>query len=53
MNHFEDVQTKDIQAICTYSADRKDKLVVELQYTNPYITAAWAYPGVVEFLLEQ
>lgn len=53
MNHFEDVQAKDIQAICTYSADRKDKLVVELQYTNPYITAAWAYPGVVEFLLEQ
>ena len=26
---------------------------VEISYTNPYITAAWAYPGVVEFILEQ
>ena len=51
MNHFAQVREQDIRAVCTYSPDRKDKLDVEIRYTNPYITAAWAYPGVVEFLL--
>lgn len=53
MTHFAQVQPNDIHAICTYSPERVDKLDVELRYNNPYITAAWAYPGVVEFLLEQ
>lgn len=51
ISHFAQVQAEDIRAFCTYSPERKDKLDVELHYTNPYITAAWAYPGVVEFLL--
>lgn len=53
MSHFAQVQASDIRAVCTYSPERVDKLDVELRYSNPYITAAWAYPGVVEFLLEQ
>lgn len=53
MSHFAQVQAEDIRAVCTYSPDRIDKLDVELRYTNPYITAAWTYPGVVEFILEQ
>ena len=53
MNHFAQVKAKDIHAWCTYSPERTDKLDVEISYTNPYITAAWAYPGVVEFILEQ
>ena len=53
MTHFAQVQESDIHAWCTYSPERKDKLDVELRYSNPYITAAWAYPAVVEFLLEQ
>jgi len=53
MAHFDKVQAKDIQAYCTYSAERTDKLDVTLRYTNPYITSAWVYPGVVEFILEQ
>ena len=53
MNHFTEVQARDIYAYCTYTSDRTDKLDVELYYTNPYITNAWAYPGVVEFILEQ
>ena len=53
LNHFAQVQPSDIRALCTYSPDRKDKLDVEIHYTNPYITAAWAYPGVVEFLLTE
>lgn len=53
LNHFAQVEAKDVRAVCTYSPDRTDKLDVELRYSNPYITAAWAYPGVVEFLLEQ
>ena len=53
ISHFAQVQPTDIRAICTYSSERVDKLDVELRYSNPYITAAWAYPGVVEFLLEQ
>ena len=53
MTHFAQVQESDIHAWCTYSSERIDKLDVELRYSNPYITAAWAYPAVVEFLLEQ
>jgi hypothetical protein len=51
ISHFAQVQAEDIRAFCTYSPERKDRLDVELQYSNPYITGAWAYPGVVEFLL--
>ena len=51
INHFAKVKPQDIQASCVYSPNRTDKLDVELHYTNPHITAAWAYPGVVEFLL--
>ena len=53
MSHFCQVQSTDVRAICVYSPERKDKLDVELRYTNPYITSAWAYPAVVEFLIEQ
>ena len=53
MNHFSQVKADDIHATCAYSPERTDKLDVEISYTNPYITAAWAYPGVVEFILEQ
>lgn len=53
ISHFAQVQAEDIHVYCTYKPERKDKLDVELSYSNPYITAAWAYPGVVEFLLEQ
>ena len=53
MSHFAQVQPKDIQARCIYSPERRDKLDVEIHYTNPYITSAWIYPGVVEFILEQ
>lgn len=53
MTHFAQVQPTDVRAVCTYSPERIDKLDVELRYTNPYITAAWVYPAVVEFLLEQ
>lgn len=53
MSHFAQVQPKDIQARCVYSPERRDKLDVEIHYTNPYITSAWIYPGVVEFILEQ
>lgn len=53
MRHFAEVQPQDIYAYCTYSSDRTDKLDVDIYYTNPLITAAWAYPGVVEFILEQ
>ena len=52
MSHFAQVQASDIKAVCAYSPEREDKLDVELRYSNPYITAAWAYPGVVEYLLE-
>lgn len=51
ISHFGNVQAQQIRAVCTYTPERKDKLNVELQYTNPYITAAWSYPGIVEFLL--
>ena len=53
MKHFAEVQPTDVQALCSYTPDRTDKLDVEIRYTNPYITAAWTYPSVVEFLLEQ
>jgi len=53
MTHFAQVLPTDVRAVCTYSPERIDKLDVELRYTNPYITAAWVYPAVVEFLLEQ
>ena len=53
MNHFSQVKADDIHATCAYSPERTDKLDVEISCTNPYITAAWAYPGVVEFILEQ
>ena len=53
MSHFAQVQPSDVKAVCTYSSDRVDKLDVDLRYSNPYITGAWVYPGVVEFILEQ
>ena len=53
MSHFAQVSEQDVRAVCVYSTDRTDKLDVDLRYTNPYITTAWAYPGTVEFLLEQ
>ena len=52
-SHFGQVSSSDVRAVCRYSQDRTDKLDVELRYKNPYITAAWAYPSTVEFLLEQ
>jgi len=53
MAHFAQVQANDLRVVCSYTPERKDKLDVELRYTNPHITAAWAYPGTVEFILEQ
>ncbi|MBR6167247.1 MAG: hypothetical protein IKQ50_02325 [Paludibacteraceae bacterium] len=53
MCHFAEVQAQDIHATCTYTPDRTETLEVELRYSNPYITSAWAYPAVVEFILEQ
>lgn len=53
MAHFSSVKADDIQASCTYTPERTDKLDVEIHYTNPLITSAWAYPSVVEFILEQ
>lgn len=52
ISHFAQVQPTDIKAVCVYSPERIDKLDVELQYTNPYITSVWVYPGVVEYILE-
>lgn len=52
ISHFAQVQPEDIHVRCLYAPERIDKLDVELQYTNPYITSAWAYPGVVEYILE-
>ncbi|MCR5049910.1 MAG: YbbR-like domain-containing protein [Paludibacteraceae bacterium] len=52
-SHFGQVSASDVRAVCRYSHERTDKLNVELRYSNPYITAAWAYPSTVEFLLEQ
>ena len=53
MSHFAQVQPEDIHVRCVYSPERVDKLDVELNYKNPAITSAWAYPGVVEYILEQ
>lgn len=53
ISHFAQVQEHDIRAVCTYSPNRKDKLDVELHYSKPCITFAWAYPSVVEYLLIQ
>ena len=53
MAHFAQVEPTDVHAVCHYSPAREDKLDVELSYTNPYITTAWVYPSVVEFLVEQ
>jgi YbbR domain-containing protein len=53
MAHFAQVQPTDITAVCVYSPERKETMDVEISYTNSYITSAWAYPCVVEYLLEQ
>lgn len=53
MSHFAQVHPEDIRVTCNYSREATDKLDVVLDYKNPFITAAWAYPGVVEFILEQ
>lgn len=53
ISHFAQVRPQDISATCTYTPESRDKLDVEIHYTNPYITFAWAYPGTVEFILEQ
>lgn len=52
ISHFAQVQPTDIKAVCVYSPERVDKLDVELSYTNLYITSAWVYPSVVEYILE-
>ena len=53
MRHFAQVQASDMVATCTYTPDRTETLEVEIHYSNPSITSAWAYPAVVEFMLEQ
>lgn len=53
ISHFARVQATDIKAVCIYTSERSDKLDVELRYSNPYITSAWVYPGVIEFMVEQ
>ncbi len=53
INHFTDVMPEDVHALCVYSPERLDKLDVTLRYSNPFITTAWVYPSVVEFILEQ
>ena len=53
ISHFSQVNEEHVRAICRYSPEMKEKLDVTLVYSNPYITTAWAYPSVVEFLLEQ
>ena len=53
ISHFAQVQPYDLRAVCTFSPARKDQLDVELHYTKPYITFAWAYPAEVEYLLIQ
>lgn len=52
LRHFAQVQADDIQAFCTYSQERAETMEVELRYSTPYITSAWAYPAVVEYMLE-
>lgn len=53
ISHFARVKASDIIVSCVYSTERTDKLDVEIHYSNPYITSVWAYPGTVEYLLEQ
>lgn len=53
MRHFNEVQASDITATCTYSPLRTETLDVDIHYSDSYITSAWAYPAVVEFMLEQ
>ena len=53
LSHFAQINASDLTATCSYSPERKETMDVELHYTNPYITMAWTYPGVVEYLLEQ
>jgi len=53
MAHFAQVQPSDLRATCTYVPERQETMDVEISYSNPYITSAWVYPGVVEYLLEQ
>ena len=52
-NHFSQVQASDIRLTCNYTTDRSDKLDVFVRYSNPFITSAWVYPSVVEFIIEQ
>ena len=53
ISHFAHVQASDITATCTYSPERKETMDVEISYNTPYITFAWVYPAVVEYLIEQ
>lgn len=53
MSHFAQVEPRDIKAVCTFNSYQTDKMEVELHYSNPYITAAWVYPAVVEYLIEK
>lgn len=53
MRHFAQVQDKDLRVSCTYTPERTETLDVEVHYSNPYITSAWVYPGVVEYILVQ
>lgn len=53
ISHFSQVSDEHIRAVCEYTPTAKEKMDVNLVYTNPYITMAWAYPSVIEFLLEQ
>lgn len=53
MNHFAEISDRDVVAVCQYTSERKDKLDVQLRYSNPHITEAWVYPATVEFILEQ
>ena len=53
ISHFGQVNDEHIRAVCHYAPDVKEKMDVTLVYNNPYITMAWAYPSVIEFLLEK
>lgn len=53
ISHFAQVNEEHMRAVCRYTPEAKDKLDVSLVYSNPYITMAWVYPSVIEFLLEQ
>ena len=53
VTQFANVRPTDIRVFCEYTPEQKDKLDVEINYSNPAITSAWVYPAVVEFILEQ